>query len=301
LKQGDHVIASDQLYGRSLTLLTKESARLGIENSVVNTNDPAATAAAFRPTTKMLVVETITNPLLRVSDIAGLAAMAHAHDAKLLVDNTFASPVICRPLTLGADLVMESLSKFMNGHGDVVLGMLCGQAEHWGRVPSVASTFGITAAPFECWLAGRGLGTLHLRMERASDNALRVADFLYDLWQHRRIEAVYYPGLTGHPDHAIAVRQFSRQFGPMVTFTLPGGREAATRFIKAAENIPFCPSLGELCTTLSHPESTSHRGLSAEQRTSLGITGGTIRLSIGTESPEFILDALKQAMDAIAK
>ena len=297
LRHGDHVVVSDQLYGKSLSLLTQEAARLGIDSTSVNTSDLQATAAAFRSQTKLLVVETITNPLLRVSDIAGLAALAHAHEAKLLVDNTFATPVVCRPLALGADLVMESLTKFMNGHGDVVLGMLCGKAEHWDRVPSVASTFGLTAAPFECWLASRGLGTLHLRMERAMANAMRAAEFLYDRWQHRRIEAVYYPGLAGHPDHPLAVRQFGKSFGPMVTFTLKGGRDEATRFIQAAEKIPFCPSLGELCTTLSHPESTSHRGLSPEKRAALGITGGTIRLSVGTESAEYILDALRTALD----
>ena len=299
LQAGDHVVVSDQLYGRSLLLLTSETARLGITHTRVNTCDMAATAAAIRPNTNLLVVETITNPLLRVSDIAGLAALAHAHGAKLLVDNTFASPAICRPLEFGADLVMESLTKFMNGHSDGVMGLLCGKAELWSRVPVALSTWGLIAAPFECWLAARGLGTLHLRMERAAENAAQVAAMLEDRWRHRELEAVHYPGLTGHPDHALSVRQFGRRFGAMVTFTLPGGIAAAKKFIAAAKRIPFCPSLGELCTTLSHPESTSHRGLTPEQRAGLGMTGGTIRLSVGTESADFVLDAVREGLAGV--
>ena len=246
--------------------------------------------------TKLVVVETISNPTLRVADIKGLAEIAHRAGAKLLVDNTFASPVICRPLELGADLVLESLTKIMNGHSDALLGLLCGGKAVWGRVYQASSAWGFMASPFECWLVERGLGTLHLRIERACANAAAAAKFLS---REAKVQSVMYPGLASHPDHALARQQFGEQFGSMVTFTLSGGTEAAVRFINAAKRIPFCPSLGELCTTLSHPESTSHRLMTAQQRAALDIFGGTIRLSVGTESPEFVRDALAEGLSGV--
>ena len=296
-KAGDHLIASSFLYGRSLTLLTGEAARLGIQTSVVDTTDLNATERAFKAKTQLVVVETISNPLLRVCDISALAEITHRHGALLLVDNTFASPLLCRPLDLGADLVLESLTKIMNGHSDVVLGALCGRESNWQRIPQVLSTWGLTASPFDCWLATRGLGTMHLRLERASSNAHRVASFLSG---RSEISRVHYPGLADHPDHNLARQQFSGRFGAMVTFDLAGGRPAAERFI-AASRIAFCPSLGELATTLSHPQSTSHRALNSDQLQALGISGGTIRLSVGVESADFIVDALTDALAACAR
>jgi len=295
-RQGDHVVLSNQMYGRSLLLLTEEAERLGIASTVVDTCDLVATAAAFRPTTKLLVAETITNPLLRVSDLRSLAEIAHRRGALLLVDNTFASPVLCRPLEFGADLVLESLTKIMNGHSDVILGALCGRAETWSRVPNALSTWGWSAAPLDCWLATRGIGTLHLRAERASQNALAAARFFVE---QKNVEIVHYPGLESHPDHALAQRQFAARFGSMVSFTLCGGSAAAERFIKAAKRIPFCPSLGELSTTLTHPESTSHRAMAPAAREALGIKGGTIRLSVGVESKEFVIEALGEGLSGL--
>jgi len=294
-QQGDHVVVSDQLYGRSHALWVDEAARLGISATVVDTTDRKATGAALTDRTKLLLVETITNPLLRVSDIARLAEIAHARGAKLVVDNTFASPALCRPLELGADLVVESLTKILNGHSDVLLGFLCGRDDAWQRVPRVLATYGFTAAPFECWLAERGVGTLHLRIERASANALAAAQFLAD---RPEVEAVHYPGLSDHPDHALAAGQLAGRYGWMVTFTLRGDLATASRFITAARRIPFCPSLGDLCTTLTHPASTSHRLQSPEARSKLGILDGTIRLSVGIESSQFVLDALAEGLAA---
>lgn len=296
VSQGDHVVVSNQLYGRTGVLLTSEFARLGVAATVIDLADRERTQAAFTPRTRLVVAETITNPLLRVTDVAALADLAHGAGARLLVDNTFASPAVCRPLTLGADLVMESLTKIMSGHSDVCLGLLCGREEVWERVPSVISTWGFVSSPFDCWLAARGLGTMALRVERASANALAAARFLTG---NPMIEAVYYPGIPDHPDHAVAARQFAGAYGSMVSFTLAGGRAAADRFIRAAKAIPFSPSLGDLSTTLSHPESTSHRGLSAEARTGLGITGGTIRLSVGIESSEAVLAALAEGLQGL--
>ncbi len=295
LQQGDHIVIGRQLYGRSLLLLTQELTRLGIDCTLVDCCDLAATRAAMQATTKMLIVETIGNPCLQVANVAALAEIAHQADAKLLVDNTFATPVLCRPLELGADLVLESVSKMMNGHSDVMLGALCGLERDWERVPMVTAAWGLASSPFDAWLATRGLATMHLRVERACTTALRVAEVLSDT---SGIEHVDYPGLTSHAQHKIAKQQFGAHFGSIVTFRLAGGRDAADSFIAAAKEIPFCPSLGEVTTTLSHPESTSHRGLSPAERQDLGIFGGTIRLSVGLESSGFVVDALTKGLSA---
>ena len=297
LQAGDHVIVSRHLYGRSLQLLTQEAARIGIHSTVVDTCDLDQTTAAIRPATRLLVVETIANPLLRVADIPSLAEVAHASQALLLVDNTFATPVLCRPLELGADLVLESLSKMMNGHSDVILGLLCGREAVWQRVPLVLSAWGLASSPFDCWLTWRGLATLSLRFQRAADNALHAAQFLAG---RSEVASVDYPGLPNHADHHLACRQFTGQFGAMVTFHLAGGRPAAEQFMAAANQIPFCPSLGEVSTTLSHPESTSHRSLTPDERASLGIGGGAIRLSVGCESREFVLEALAEGLAGLS-
>lgn len=291
LKPGDHVVVGNQLYGRSLQLFTGELPRFGIEATAVDTCDLEAAAAALRPTTRLLVAETITNPLLRVSDIGRLAELAHARGAKLLVDNTLATPVVCRPLEHGADLVVESLTKLMSGHSDVLLGLLCGKGDAAPRVKAAQSTWGFATSPFDCWLAFRGIGTLALRAERAIANAQVAAQFLAS---QERIVQVNYPGLPNHPDHQIAARQFEGCFGNMVTFTLRGGLPAAEKFIAGAKRIPFCPSLGDLSTTLSHPASTSHRSMAEELRQALGIEQGTIRLSIGIESAEALLEGLRE-------
>lgn len=297
LQAGDHVVVSNQLYGRSLLLFTSEAARLSISSSVVDACDPAAVAAAFTNRTKLVIVETITNPTLSVPDIAALAKLAHERGALLMVDNTFAGPVVCRPLALGAHLVMESLTKSMNGHSDVNLGLLCGRANIWDRLPLVLSAWGLASSPFDCWLAARGLSTFALRSERACQNALQVARHLA---LEPAIQAVYYPGLEQHAQHALARRQFGERFGSMVTFTLAGGTPTAAQFIRAvAEHIPFSPSLGDISTTLSHPESTSHRGLMPEAREALGIFGGTIRLSVGIESAATILSWLAAGLRAV--
>jgi cystathionine beta-lyase/cystathionine gamma-synthase len=293
LTGGDHLIASSHLYGRTLGLLEGELPRWGAECSVVDTCDLEAVRRAVCERTRLVVVETISNPLLRVADLTALAELAHAHGARLLVDNTFAGPTVCRPLERGADLVMESLTKIINGHSDVMLGLLCGRQECWARVPHVRTTWGFACSPFDCWLAARGLGTLALRAERASHNALCAARHLA---ARTEVRTVHYPGLPTHPDHALAGRQFGQQFGSMLAFELAGGQAAAERFIAAATRIPFSPSLGDLGTTLSHPVSTSHRSLAPQQRDRLGIGGGLIRLSVGIESAEAICEALDEGL-----
>jgi cystathionine beta-lyase/cystathionine gamma-synthase len=282
------------MYGRTLQLLTAEAARLGIGCTLVDTTNLDRVAKAFTTRTRLLVVETIANPCLRVADIAALADICARYNAQFLVDNTFATPVLCRPIELGADLVLESISKFMNGHSDVMLGLLCGREKLWQRVPQVLSAWGLASSPFDCYLSARGLATMHLRVDRACANAQKAAEMLA---KHAAVEHVDYPGLPNHADHKLAARQFGGRYGTVVTFRLRGGLAAAESFIGAARRIPFCPSLGEVSTTLSHPESTSHRGLSSQERKALGIDGGTIRLSVGVESPEFVLSALEEALD----
>lgn len=296
LETGDAVAVSRLLYGRSLLLFGPECKRLGVDSSTFDPCDLDSFQAALGPRTRLAVVETIANPRLQVADIGALARIAHDRGVVLLVDNTFATPCLCRPLDLGADLVMESVSKMMNGHSDVMLGLLCGRADRWSRVPTALSAWGLASSPFDCWLACRGLATLPLRIDRAGANALAAARFLAEQPQ---VESVDYPGLPTHPQHELARRQFQDRYGTIVTFHLPGGRDAAVRFMRAASRIPFCPSLGETSTTLSHPESTSHRGLTAEDRAALGITGGTIRLSVGVESPEYVLDALREGLSGV--
>ena len=298
LKAGDHVVLSDRLYGRTTQQLAERWTRLGVDVSIVDTLRTQPVAAAIGPLTRLVVVETITNPMLRVTPLRELADLAHQHNARLLVDNTFATPYCCRPLEHGADLVLESVSKMMNGHSDVMLGVLCGRgAEEGQNCHDVASVWGLASSPFDCWLAARGLSTFHLRMERACDNALHVA---HRLVEFPGVERVVYPGLESHPDRAHAVSLFDQnRYGTMISFDIPGGRSAVARWMHSLEGIDFCPSLGEVATSVSHPASTSHRRASAELLRRIGITQGTVRLSIGTESQDWIWRTLQSALQAI--
>ena len=292
LEHGDHVVVCNRLYGRSVTLLGSELQRLGIQHSLVDSCDLPAVEDAMTDNTRLMVAETISNPMLRIADIKALAEISHAHDAQLLIDNTFATPIVCQPMELGADLVLESVSKFMNGHGDIMLGMLAGNHDNWERVESVNSTWGLASSPLDCWLACRGVATLALRIRQACDSALTVADYLNE---HDAVERVVYPGLESHDDFQLAQRQFIQGSGHVVTFQVTGGRVAADQVV-ASPAIAFCPSLGDVTTTLSHPLSTSHRGLSLEQQQQLGINGATIRLSVGIEETDSILERLQIAL-----
>lgn len=301
LKQGDHVIASQDLYGRSLVLLRQELPRLGVDISVIDTTNAEDVKTHLRAETKLVVVETISNPLLRVADLPMLAQLTHRVGAKLVVDNTFAGPTVCRPLEQGANLVVESLTKIINGHSDVTLGLVAALGSSADRLAATASTWGFTPGAFDCWLATRGLATLAVRAERASANAQAVSDYLS---QQSEVVAVHYPGLTRHMDYEIAQRVLSNPPGTMISFQLQRMTErrwgTAERFIQAvADEIPFCPSLGDLSTTLSHPASTSHRGLTPQERTRLGISDELIRLSVGIESAESIQATLSRGLEAI--
>jgi cystathionine beta-lyase/cystathionine gamma-synthase len=280
LRQGDRIVASNRLYGRTMQLFTQELPRFGIQTTLIDTSDWDAVCKALETPTCILYAETISNPLLRVPDLGRLADLAHEHNCQFLVDNTFATPILCRPLELGADLVMESLTKMIGGHSDLTLGFVGGKGDLLPRLSQTASIWGVPAGPFDCWLATRGLVTLPLRMKAACANAAALATWLQ---AQPQVARVLYPGLQSHVDHEVAQRILPLGCGNMLCFELRGGREAVNRFMHKAQGIPFSPSLGHVTTTCSHPGTTSHRYVSAEEKQRQGITDGLIRLSVGIE------------------
>jgi cystathionine beta-lyase/cystathionine gamma-synthase len=288
-QEGSRVVASNRLYGRTAQLLNQELTRFGVRTAFVDTNDLAQVERALAEPARLLLVETVSNPLLRVADVPALARLAHDRGARLVVDNTFATPTLCRPLEHGADLVMESLTKMIGGHSDVTLGFVCGKGDLQPELAQVSSIWGFAANPFDCWLADRGVSTLDLRMRTASANAAALAGWLAT---QPGVARVIYPGRDDHPDHALAARVLSGGFGNMLCFDLAAGREGVNRFMRLAAGVPFSPSLGHTATTCSHPSTTSHRYVSPAEKARQGITDGLIRLSVGFED----LEAIQQEM-----
>lgn len=296
LKAGDHIVAGDQLYGRCLRLLRQDLPRLGFEATLADPTNSDAIEAAIRPETKMILVEVVSNPTVRVADMVGIAEIAKRHGILLAVDNTFTTPKAYRPFDHGADIVIHSVTKLLAGHSDATLGYIAANNETLCRsLYDTAVSWGMTPSPFDCWLAERGLHSFDLRFERAEANAVALADFLGDL---DGVESVLYPGRADHPDHERAMALFGSNMGTMLSFRLDGGRSEANAFLRAAEKIPFAPTLGDIGTTLSHPASSSHRGLTSEARADLGITEGFIRVSVGVENIEQLKDELGGAIAA---
>lgn len=292
LETGGHVVAGAALYGVSARLIREEWGRLGVSADFVDATDARAVAAALRPETRMVFVETLSNPLLTLADLPGIAAVCRERGVPLVVDNTF-TPCLLRPREHGADVVMHSVTKYLGGHSDLTLGALAGSRAFIDRARSVASAWGAAANPFEAWLALRGIRTLSLRMERACQNAARIAGFLAE---QAAVEEVHYPGLPGYAQTALAQRLLPRGAGAMVTFSLrPGGVTAGT-LMERLRLIPFAPSLADTTTTLSYPAGTSHRALSAAERGALGITDRLIRLSVGIDHVDDVLEDLGQAL-----
>jgi cystathionine beta-lyase/cystathionine gamma-synthase len=239
-------------------------------------------------------VETMSNPLLRLVDIEALAGVAHESGASFVVDNTFATPALVRPLELGADLVVESLTKMIGGHSDVTLGVIAGEdSDLLPQINQTVSIWGLASNPFDCWLAARGVSSLPLRMKAASANAAALADWLAGQSGVRR---VVYPGRPDHPDHELAQRLLADGFGNMLCFELSDGRDAVNRFLRRAKGIPFSPSLGNITTTCSHPGATSHRYVSAAEKKRQGISDGLIRLSVGIEDLKQIQREIAQGL-----
>jgi cystathionine gamma-synthase len=297
LQAGDHIVAGNQLYGRTQRLMSQELPRLGFTTDLVDTSDPGAVERAIRPTTRLMLVEVVSNPLLRVPDIAALATLARSRGVLLVVDNTFPTPLAFQPMSVGARVVFHSVTKMLAGHSDATLGAVCTSRELGAPIRDAIVTWGLNASPFDCWLAERGLNTLDIRMERASANAAALAD---DLAAHPAVRRVFYPGRGDHPDHAVARRLLNGRFGSMVTFELAGGRDTVNRFMQALSSIPFAPTLGDVSTIISHPAVTSHRGLTPEAREALGIREGTIRVSVGVEPFDLLEREFRSALAAVA-
>jgi cystathionine gamma-synthase len=311
LSRGDHVLAGDQLYGRSLRMLTRDLPRLGIETSFADAGDADAMAAALRPNTRIILVEAVSNPTLRVADMKGIAALATGSDVLLAVDNTFTTPAMFRPLESGGDIVINSVTKFLAGHSDVTLGYVTARnADHRQAMRDAAVTWGLTPSPFDCWLADRGLHSFDLRFAAAERSAAAIADHLSGhIAGGGGIRRVLYPGRVDHPDHDRAQVLFGGRYGNMVTFEIAGaknsgsensgGRDEVNLFIEAAAGIPFAPTLGDIGSTLSHPASSSHRGLGVDERAALGIGEGMFRLSVGIEPVEMLIGELDAALAAV--
>jgi cystathionine gamma-synthase len=297
LKAGDHLLTGNQLYGRTSRLVTQELPRLGFATGLVDASDPSAVERAITPNTRVLLVEVVSNPLLRVVDVAVLAVIARRRNVLLAVDNTFPTPLALQPLALGAHIVFHSVTKMLAGHSDVTLGAVCGARDLLTPIRDAIVTWGLNGSPFDCWLAERGMNTLEVRVARANANAAALAELLA---QHRAVGRVFYPGRADHPDHHVAQRLFGGRFGNMVTFELRGARAEANRFMRALESIPFAPTLGDVATIISHPAVTSHRGLTPEARQALGIHEGTIRVSVGVEEVEGLAAEFRAALDAAA-
>lgn len=296
LRSGDRVIASNQLYGRTLRLMTQDLPRFGISVEFIDPTDAAAWARAAATPAAMIFAEVVSNPTLRVADMEAARAAAQASGALFVVDNTFTTPRGWRPFEHGADVVLHSVTKLLAGHSDATLGWVA------ARDPGVREklfaaqgSIGATASPFDCWLAERGILSFGLRYDRAEANAAALADHLATL---PGVEAAIYPGRPDHPDHNRAGALLQGRFGTMVAFRLAGGRAAANAFIRAAEQLPFAPSLGDVQTLLSHPPSSSHRALSEEGRQALGITQGFIRVSVGIEEIETLKAEFSRAVAA---
>lgn len=292
LSGGGKVAAARELYGGTYGLL-EELGRFGVGTTWVDAGNLAGVEAALKGGCRLLLVETLSNPLVRVADLPALAAAAHLAGALFLVDNTFATPCLCRPLRHGADAVVHSVTKFLGGHHDLTAGVLVGTARFIREARRVAMRFGPTLGPHDAWLAVRGMKTLSLRMARTCENALALAAFLAG---HPKVTAVHYPGLPSHPGNPLACRLLTGGFGGVLAFEMRGGLEAADALVKALRLITLVPSLGGVATTLSHPVKTSHRGLSPAERERLGVRDGLLRLSVGIEDAADLTADLAQAL-----
>jgi cystathionine gamma-lyase len=293
LDPGDHVVCSDDVYGGTFRLFDKVFRRLGIAYSFVDLSKPAALEAALTPRTKMIWVETPTNPTLKLVDLARTAELARGHGITTVCDNTFLSPYFQRPLELGIDVVLHSTTKYINGHSDTVGGFLCTSDEGLAqRIAFLQNAVGGVPSPMDSFLVLRGVKTLGVRMARHQDNAFKVAEWLS---RHPKAGHVVYPGLPSHPQHALARKQM-KGFGGMLTFEIQGGLPAARRFLKTVKVFACAESLGGVESLIEHPGIMTHASVPPETRAALGISDGFIRLSVGIEDAQDLVDDLTQAL-----
>lgn len=292
LRPGDHILLTDDAYGGTYRLVAKVLANYGILFSLVDMTDLVAVRKAIRPETKIVWIETPTNPYLKIVDIRGVADLIRDHPARLVVDNTFASPYLQQPLSSGADFVLHSTTKYLGGHSDVVGGIVVGNdPETYQTLKFHQNAAGAVPGPFDCWLTLRGIKTLGVRMERHSANAAAIARFLRD---HEAVERVYYPGLPEHPGHAIAARQM-RAFSGMVSFTTRGGFEAALAVVAQTKIFTLAESLGGVESLIEHPGQMTHLSVAG---TGAEVASNLVRLSVGIEHESDLIADLRQALDA---
>ena len=296
MRAGDHLVSSQSIFGSTTVLFDNYLGRFGIETSYVPLADLAAWEAAIRPQTKLLFLETPSNPLTELGDIAALAELAHAHGCLLVVDNCFCTPALQRPLALGADIVIHSATKYIDGQGRCVGGAVVGDAERVGTdVYGFLRTAGPSMSPFNAWVFLKGLETLELRMRAHCAAAGELAAWLEE---HPAVARVHYPGLSSHPQHALAGRQQSG-YGGILSFEVRGGREAAWQVIDSTRLLSITANLGDAKTTITHPATTTHGRLTPEQRLDAGITDGLIRVAVGLEDPEDIRADLARGLDML--
>jgi O-succinylhomoserine sulfhydrylase len=292
LSKGDHVLSASAVFGSTHAILTKYLPKWGIDHTYFDMNQPASIPALFRPETRMLYVETPSNPGLDIIDISYLASLCRERGVLLVVDNCFATPAVQQPIPLGADIVIHSATKFMDGQGRVLGGVVVGRKELVNPLYLFVRNTGPSMSPFNAWVLSKSLETLHIRMDRHASSALRIAE---SLDEHPAITTVRYPFLPSHPAYDIAVRQM-RNGGGIVTFECKGGLEAGKRFLNRLQMISMTNNLGDSRTIASHPASTTHSKLSEEERLAVGITPGLIRISVGLEHPEDILADILHAL-----
>ena len=294
-QSGDHIIAGENMYGGTFRLFDKVLRKYGLEFSYVDTTDIRNIEAAIKANTKLLFLETPTNPMMSLTDIRAAAELAHSKKILVAVDNTFCSPALQRPIELGADLVIHSTTKFLNGHSDSIGGVVVSNddaiAEQLGFLQNAV---GAILSPFDSWLVLRGTKTLALRMERHNTNGMAIAQYLDN---HSRVKKVYYPGLTDHPQHELAKRQMNG-FGSLISFEL-GSKENAKKFLDRVRLCSLAESLGGVETLISHPESMTHGSVPQETRMRLGITPGLVRISVGVEDLEDLIADLENAFDGM--
>jgi O-succinylhomoserine sulfhydrylase len=298
LKSGDHVVCSQSVFGSTIKLLQSEMGRFGVESSFVSQTDLAAWQAAIRPSTRLLFAETPTNPMTEVCDIQALADMAHNVGALLVVDNCLCSPALQQPVKFGADIVMHSGTKFLDGQGRVIAGALCASEQLVTEkfVPFMR-TAGVNLSPFNAWVVAKGLETLSLRVKAQSERALELARWLE---QHPAVERVLHPGLPSHPQHELAMRQQNGQGGAVVTFDVKGGRQQAFSVIDATQLCSIAANFGDVRSIITHPASTTHGRLTEAQRKAAGIGQGMIRLGVGLEDLADIQADLARGLDPLA-
>ena len=298
VQTGDHIVAGKTLYGCTYAFMEHGLKRYGVEVSFVDMRDPKEVEKAMRPNTKLVYVETPANPNMHVADIEAIAEIAHRHEGcRLMVDNTFCTPYLCRPLEHGADMVVHSATKFLNGHGDVIAGFVVGTKEYIDQVRllGIKDLTGSVLGPFEAFLINRGLKTLHVRMDRHCENAQKVAEYLE---KHPKVESIAYPGLKSFPQYDLA-KKYMKKPGSMIAFEVKGGLEAGRNLINNVHLCSLAVSLGDTETLIEHPASMTHSPYTPEERAASNIPEGLVRLSIGLEDAEDIIADLEKAFQKI--